>query len=386
MPPKQSSSFVNPRKVSELKEAFTFSKPLILIYGPSGCGKRHSATLIAAEIGLRLLDLSEFFTSTGDLVSQLTRLTFLSSNVIGTFDGRSLRPSEAQAISDFLARRPNFRLIIFAESESELVRILPSQTTAAVHFRPVTDLNIRKFLKLKLPQISDHQIEALVLEASGDLRAATNLVTLHAPCRKRKFQEEISDHKSEISFFHAVGRALYRKPETFNVNTMLEIPSVVGNFMFLNFMHENAVDFLSDVEGLAYFWKFLAFSDLFRDDELKLCLTLHAWQATPNHCHPGGFRELRKPRKSEIRGISDHILRYTRPDDHRMSVREKRDRLFAAHALLEATHGNFFSRVPGFVLSGIHAAANWRPDVSGYSGPPARVQQPLDDDIVEVEW
>jgi hypothetical protein len=251
--------------------------------------------------------------------------------------------------------------------------------------------------------MADHQIEALVLEANGDVRAANNLVTLYAMSRKRKLPDmfsgsstSTSSHSSsmtgalggpkmDISFFHAIGRALYRKKETFDVSAMLEIPSVVGNFMFVNFMHENALDFVSDAKGLAYLWKFLAFSDLFRDDEMKLNIVLHAWQATPSHCTPGGFREFRKPQKCQVRPVADHILRYTRSDDHCMSKAEKRDRLFAANALLQATQGTFFPRVPGFVLTGIHNAANWTGE-SGYVGPTARIQQPLDDEIQDVNW
>jgi hypothetical protein len=90
-----------------------------------------------------------------------------------------MRSSEALAISDFLQRKKSFRLILFADDESELLRVLPALIFTAVHMRPITDLNLRKFIKSKLPHMADHQIDALVLEANGDVRAATNRHLVH---------------------------------------------------------------------------------------------------------------------------------------------------------------------------------------------------------------
>ena len=370
---------INPRKYAELVDFIRSPRTsLLILQGPTGCGKHFSLAFALKEQLLKFIELTFHDSS---IASVISRCAFLPRTTVGLF--KDLPALEDCHLLASWLRQPGIkpRLVIIAQDgreEDQIINALSSVSTL-ITFRPLTDLAIKRLI-LSVTGLSTPAMEDLALASHGDARYALNALRLmnipiHAASSKRKGKETISSKKTvsteyagkdeELTFFHAVARTLYAKVETFDPAKISELPCVSdAPDQFVAFLLENAVDFKFDINSVAKYSSFLAHTDRPQFKEsLRLDIAIYGWASLGSNIGSNrGFRELRKPRYFQVfktRNKNSLIIRKYVSILTRQPFIDCR-KFWYCHLMLCLTGGNFFGSTPTGILAALHAIASYQ--------------------------
>jgi replication factor C large subunit len=184
-----------------------------LLVGPPGTGKTTTVHLVAAKLGLQLIELNASDSRTKDKLSKRIGEALSSASLFGgttlvfldEVDGLAGRADYGAL--DFIreaVRRSSSPVVMAAnDAESEQVRKLGSVSTKIEFRRPPpeeVEVRVRKIADEESVSLSKDDLSRIVTSANGDLRAAVNSLQSGVPAQK---DEELTASQSVNAFFEA---------------------------------------------------------------------------------------------------------------------------------------------------------------------------------------
>ena len=409
---------VNSQKYAEIQSAINSMKTrqstILILQGKSGCGKRMALRRGLTESGIDKVDVSDEVGSSRIISSfarhcQLSHSSISKPAVFVIYNAAVvLNPDDVNALVSWLHSSPDlgrFLGVVLTLDEGPmaddmLVRAVvqpgvsfrgcEGKFAVLVKMRPLADTAIKKLLV----HLGFEATEDILFSAAGDARAAISMAGLQSTrssslsSRKRQRVTENSSpgtfssgrssgdyhdppptvsctgKDEDLSFFHALGRALYAK-ESFRPFSFISYSAFSDNpGGFTAAFLENAPDFSSDICSFSRFSESVALSDALTcrlpdRDKKRAELVLFAWSAESPFVSPKkGFRELRRARtiyktievnKSAIKKIEVIVS----------GRRQTLDVFWYVDAMLRISSGRF-PPLPSFVLATVHAVSNFK--------------------------
>ena len=282
---------------------------LIVLRGPSGCGKLFALQKACQSLGLswRLVD--------DDFASCLAKLDSLGvKQVLVTKNSNQINTVYSKHIVPFSILEENDVSYRFSACAFQTV----------VTFTAYSDSAIRAIILESNPDVPPDVLEDCVCLANGDARQAliqlelrginpTLIQSANSKKRRRKATVvSLSDKSSSsaardnaFSLFHTLGKILYNKEGLSTDCDALSSQPVIADAGHIPILclHENLPDFSSDIDSLEKILSDFGFSDIYlrfsEDSNRFVFRSVTAHNTNNGGRSVSGFSALRKPRSSK---------------------------------------------------------------------------------------